>query len=143
MPWEIREDTWQFVGTIVTPLTTSSNTVYNNWWPATTSTNGWYRLTYNGTALTNATTITVNGEFEPFAQDRRVERRAEHFAQAQADREARAAARIVAEARAVELLVSLLPAEEVARYREHGRFELVGSHGTRYRINTGVSGNIE
>src|SRR5262245_51288510 len=107
MPWE-EDDGWRFVGTFVTPptyTTTSSNTVYNNWWPATTSTGGWYRLTYNGTALTNGT-ITVNGEFEPFAQDRRVERRAEHFAQAQADREARAAARIVAEARAVDLLVS-------------------------------------
>lgn len=60
----------------------------------------------------------------------------------QASREA-AVAREAAEERARELLLSLLPEDQKEPYRLTGVFEIIGSHGTRYRIRRGVAGNID
>ena len=50
--------------------------------------------------------------------------------------------RIVATDRAEELLLSLLTDEQAESYRSDGSFIVIGSHGGRYRITRGVSGNI-
>ena len=50
--------------------------------------------------------------------------------------------RIVATDRAEELLFSLLTDEQAESYRRDGSFVVIGSHGGRYRITRGVSGNI-
>jgi hypothetical protein len=52
-------------------------------------------------------------------------------------------ARTAARDRAVALLESMLGPEQVTHYRLHGTFEIIGSHGTLYRVCRGVSGNIE
>ena len=51
-------------------------------------------------------------------------------------------ARASATSRAEELLFSLLTDEQAESYRRDGSFVVIGSHGGRYRITRGVSGNI-
>lgn len=71
-----------------------------------------------------------------------IERDADLEQRRQAAREA-AAAHEAAEERARELLLSLLPEDQKDPYRLTGVFEIIGSHGTRYRIRRGVAGNID
>jgi len=54
----------------------------------------------------------------------------------------RAASRTEAIARGEALLLSLLDEAQQASYRRDGCFEVIGSHGTRYRVTRGTSGNI-
>lgn len=44
--------------------------------------------------------------------------------------------------RATELLVSFLDEAQRAQYASDGTFDVIGSHGGRYRIETGVTGNV-
>jgi hypothetical protein len=73
-------------------------------------------------------------EAQAAAQRMRLERQAAQ----EAERERRA----TAEARATELLISLLPEDQKEYYRLNGQFEIIGSNGTRYRITRGIAGNI-
>lgn len=63
--------------------------------------------------------------------------------QVAAQRRDRADARFQAQARADELLESMLSPEQVQAYQLRGEFEVIGSRGTLYRIKRGTSGNIE
>lgn len=51
----------------------------------------------------------------------------------------REAATVVAE----ELLSSVLTEDQRQSWRLNGYFEVIGSHGTLYRLHRGVSGNVE
>lgn len=107
-------------------------------WLSTTITTGggggsFHPLTYHGERLYMA-----DEEPRVVLEAARAERE-----QVYQDRLRRSEERIVAQSRAIDLLVTLLPPEQVAVFREHKHFEIVGSHGTRYRVNEGVSGNIE
>lgn len=50
--------------------------------------------------------------------------------------------RVMAEDRATELLLSMLTPEQRASFLADKRFDLVGSDGTRFRIEHGVAGNV-
>jgi hypothetical protein len=125
----------------LTTNTSTSAPAWINWSTATVTSatsytlDGWQALTWRGRQL-------VVGDEEAPVLGVDVRREAQRADAAAAVRR-RAEARVVADARAVDLLVSLLPPEQVDVYRQHGHFEIVGSHGTLYRINTGVSGNVE
>ena len=137
--------------TLPTRYTTNTWTTSDNWWPtinitasSNTSTATWHYLTYNGNPLTYDHIETpVYRTAEERAQDAAYALTQEQRRQRQHEQEQRAAERIVAHSRAIDLLVSLLPDDQVQRYRNQGVFEILGSHGTLYRIREGVSGNIE
>jgi hypothetical protein len=105
---------------------------------------GWHQLTYAGAPLTV-------DHIEPIYEmpgDPRGDIRArtefdQRQAQAEHEREERHQARIKAQSRAAELLLSLLPTDQRERYRLHGEFEIIGSAGNLYRIRRGSSGNID
>jgi hypothetical protein len=59
------------------------------------------------------------------------------------EQQQRSVVRTAACDRAVALLESMLSPDQMQRYRLTGAFEVIGSHGTLYRVNRGVSGNIE
>jgi hypothetical protein len=129
-PWGEDNESWYFAAPFATTTYTTCSTTTNYYWD-TSSADRWTLfspLTFNGQQL----------EASPFPSEVAVAGRV-----AQQDRVRRAEERVVAQSRAVELLVSLLPPEQVTVFREHGHFEITGSHGTRYRVNEGVSGNIE
>lgn len=55
----------------------------------------------------------------------------------------RARSRTEATERATALLLALLNTHQREQYEARHSFEVIGSHGTRYRINRGTSGNVE
>ena len=63
-------------------------------------------------------------------------------AEIQAEYDRRNAERREASAKAEALLLSILPEDQHDSYRRHTRFEVVGSHGGRYRISDGCVGNV-
>lgn len=70
--------------------------------------------------------------------------RARQAADAETRRSAERAARVTANARAEQLLFSLLSDEQARTFREHGWFEVLGSRGRRWRIrNRGQAGNVD
>ena len=118
---------WYDLGTFSNNITTVNNTDDTTWstWPTgVTTAAGTWSLTYNRVSDI---------------------RRAEQDIEAVAD-EAFArqhSARRQAIDRAEELLLSLLTTEQRDAYRRDNMFLVIGSHGTVYRIRTGVAGNIE
>jgi hypothetical protein len=139
-------DDWEHQYVVSATWLTSTTT--SDWWPREnrwTSNNtsgsggdgGWHVMTYNGLPLTWGGGVTISdggaggGRAGPGAEALR------------AARDERAVARTAAQDRAAALLESMLPPEQVQRYRLVGSFEIIGSHGTLYRVNRGVAGNIE
>lgn len=149
------------VQTLYTP--TGGSTLYTN----STVWAHWNSNFFTGTpayaTYTTATTGTIylndtvwmgwNGAYQETAEQRAA-REAEHarveaeYVQARARieqaREGRREARTAANARAEELLLSLLTPEQAECYRDKGWFEVRGSRGGRWRIrNRGQSGNVD
>jgi hypothetical protein len=123
---------------------------------AASTTGNWATFSYTVTATSN-TTIMITGDYltytatpntihalplsEP-SEDELAERiRRDREWQAR-ERERDARRRTAAEA-AEQLLLSALNAEQAASYRANKIFEVVGSHGGRYRINYGTAGNVD
>lgn len=114
-------------------LTTGGITCGN--WPFTSSTAG------VNTTVTGGW-IAWNTAYEETCEQREARERQAAEYQAQADERRRV--REAADARAGELLLSLLTEEQAATWREHGWFEVRGSRGGRWRIrNRGQSGNVD
>jgi len=129
--------------TFATYNSTGSGTLYDWRSTNTTSTGEWTTLTWNRRPLRwvdmgeRETEAEIQVVPDVVALDfPNLERRS---AERQAHAMARAEAKIVAEA----LLISFLSEEQLASWRDHNRFEVVGSHGGRYRLNEGISGNVE
>ena len=108
----------------------------------------WYST---GSATTNMTARWTNvlvrpeydaavAEIEAVADD--VARR-DRLATEALQRQARAASRTAAIARADALLASMLSGPQLDAWRLYGHFEVIGSAGTVYRLHRGVSGNVE
>lgn len=58
-------------------------------------------------------------------------------------RETRRVARETAHVVAEELLTSMLTEDQRQSWRLNGYFEVIGSHGTLYRLHRGIAGNVE
>ena len=135
------------------PMTTSSGTV-----TVTCSGGGGGGCTTNGTCVGgsggNSSMMypgSTNGTFYvPYDQTWGVAEEPEPLTEEQATREwlraesrwrdaERQLQRQAAKAKAEALLLSLLPEPEQQRYTHHGYFEVIGSHGGRYRVRRGVA----
>jgi len=120
--------------------TFTSSTSNSLVWP-TTITNSSYAYTWNTTSLSYTVYDWGQGWV---AEPERAEIRADIHQALDADlrAERRSAERISAHSRAEELLLSLLSPEQAESYSRSKSFIVQGSHGGRYRIAEGVSGNI-
>lgn len=74
---------------------------------------------------------------------RQAEARQQQATARQQEFDERARLRAEATERATELLLALLNEHQREQYEARHSFEVVGSHGTRYRINRGTAGNVE
>jgi len=81
----------------------------------------------------------VDTEEEPTARERRAAQRAEMLRR-QEEHEARL---VVVNERATQLLLSVLDEVQAAQYRADRTFEVIGSHGGRYRIRPGTMANVD
>lgn len=129
MPWEVGASSTATTGTYPYTYTyTFNGTITFNTW----TTSGSNTLNNNNT---NWALITPPGGFVNFPrliQGPLVE-----------TQEERARSRTEATDRATALLMTLLDERQRETYRESETFEVIGSHGTLYRIHRGVSGNVE
>jgi len=147
--WSYRWDGHTATGSSTTLATSEYvGTPWQMWTSATTSTGGWHYLYYTASpiyterplvrmgAAGEAAVVLAPPEVEVSAavEDLRAARLARALA--------RSESQVVAESRAVDLLVRMLPPEQVEVYRREGHFDIVGSHGTRYRIRPGTVGNV-
>jgi hypothetical protein len=124
--------TWTTSGTTSGYLVQTGGTIFTNYAPAT----HWERTAeYERTVAPMTPEQTAEYE-RVFEEQRRAD---EEFHRAQEERQAR---RNAAEARARELLETLLDEEQLASYRDHEFFDVTGSAGNRYRIRRGNSGNV-
>jgi len=83
--------------------------------------------------------LTVDTAEAPSARERRAAGRVEILRR----QEDHAARRAVVNERAVALLLSVLDEVQAAQYRRDRTFEVIGSHGGRYRIRPGTMANVD
>lgn len=156
MPWA-DENGWVSLGTTAGVLTLAAPR--EQYWYATTSTTTtvWptWSVPVRWTSASNQTAYTWSASYSsPYIVSLAGEvargvneitgltpAQAEH--QEAVARVQHAADRVVAESRGSDLLLSLLPEDQREAYRLSGEFELIGSHGGRYRIRRGTAGNID
>jgi hypothetical protein len=81
----------------------------------------------------------VDTEEAPTARERRAAQRAEMLRR-QEEYEARL---VVVNERATQLLLSVLDEVQAAQYRADRTFDVIGSHGGRYRIRAGIMATVD
>lgn len=141
-------------GTYVWPTVTTTGATYTiEAWggvtiTASTNSGGWIELGY----LDGQIEIEDQQEFrraylnqwvcsEESEED--AERRREAHRQYEAERDERTRTRNEATARAEAWLLTLLDDDQKRDYQQNGTFDIIGSHGGRYRIHQGSMGNVE
>ena len=128
---------------------TMSDSAWTAWNASVTTTSGSLAYSYStgSVYVSNGTSWTAwNAAYQETAEQREERQRqaAEANARWAAEQEALNAARETAQARALELLKSLLTDAQWASYQENGWFEVRGSSGRRWRVrNRGQAGNVD
>lgn len=114
--------------------------------PASTTSTMTYYYNQPGTiwSASSTTTMTINwSQTYPSRLERIWDRPPVRTYGATPSRPARAGSPSPARAKARELLVGFLDPLQKAQYDETGKFDIVGSDGTLYRIGPGTNGNVE
>lgn len=111
---------------------------------STTSTLTYCNETWSSWSASSTTTLTVNwSQTYPSGLERLWNRPSVRTHGATPSRPARTGSPSPARAKARELLVGFLDPLQKAQYDETGKFDIVGSDGTLYRIGPGTNGNVE
>lgn len=138
---------WMAWNLVHTGPGTGWNIVNNQIWPAWNEQYGPELVTVNlVTADPAHHPVSVNADSSAVKVDMDAIRaeQARRIAAQQAEREEYNRARLLANDRAEELLLSMLTEEQAASYKVRGWFEVRGSRGGRWRIrNVGQAGNVD